>query len=187
MNIGEERIFPSNSDEYHAEELKGKEAVFHVKVHAIRTRELPDLDDEFAKDVSEFDTLEEYKADIRAKLQREATRRADAEFENALVEAAVENAVMDVPPPMVEQKIDTMLRDMSLRMAYQGIRMEDYLKYTGQSEEDLREQPARSQRVKGELVLEAIHRLRTFSDRGGNRRGHARYTGAKGFEGLRPA
>ncbi len=161
MNIGEEKdLSVKFPDEYHAEELKGKDAVFHVKVHAIRTRELPDLDDEFAKDVSEFDTLEEYKADIRAKLQREATRRADAEFENALVEAAVENASMDVPPPMVEQKIDTMLRDMSMRMAYQGIRMEDYLKYTAQSEEDLREQHREEaeKRVKGELVLEAIRR-----------------------------
>ncbi len=161
MQIEEEKdlsvTFPK---EYHAEELAGKDAVFHVKVLGIKTRELPDLDDEFAKDVSEFDTLDEYKADIRAKLQAEATRRADAEFENALVEAAVENATVDVPPPMVEREVDNLLRNMSLRMMYQGIRMEDFLKYTGQTEEELRVQykSEAEKRVLGELVLGEIRK-----------------------------
>jgi len=161
MKIGEEKdlsvTFPK---EYHAEELAGKDAIFHVKVHAIHVRELPELDDEFAKDVSEFDSFEAYKADITAKLQADATRNADAKFENALVDAAVENATLDVPPPMIEQQIDSMVRDMALRMAYQGIQMEDFLKYTGQSEDDLRGQyrDEAEKRVKGELILEAIRK-----------------------------
>lgn len=161
MKIGEERditvTFPT---EYHAEELAGKEAVFHVKVHGIRVRELPELDDEFAKDVSEFDTLEEYKADIRRKLSDEAEKRANAQYETELVDAAVENATMDVPPPMVERQIDSMLNDMAMRMAYQGIRMEDFLKYTGQSIDELRTQyrDDAEKRVKGELVIEAIRK-----------------------------
>lgn len=161
MRIGEEKDlnvkFP---DEYHAEELGGKDAVFHVKVKSIRTRELPDLDDEFAKDVSEFDTLDEYKADIRAKLQGEATRRADAEFENALVDACVQSAEIDVPPPMIERQVDSMLRDMAMRMAYQGLSMDTFLAYTGQTAEGLREQyhDEAEKRVKGELVLEAIRK-----------------------------
>lgn len=159
MNIGDERdLHVSFPAEYHSEELAGKDAIFHVKVHGIRVRDLPELDDEFAKDVSEFDTLDEYKQDIRGKLSDAATKRADATFENALVEAAMENATMDVPPPMVEQKIDEMLNDLAIRMAYQGISMENYFAYSGQSIEDLREQRREDaeKRVRGELVLEAI-------------------------------
>lgn len=161
MTIGEERdltvTFPT---EYHSEELAGKDAVFHVKVHGIRTRELPDLDDEFAKDVSEFDTLDEYKADIRRNLEDDADRRANAQFENELVDAAVENASIDVPPPMIERQIDSMLRDMSMRLAYQGISLEMYMQYTGMTEEIIREQNRNEaeRRVKGELVIEAIRK-----------------------------
>ena len=161
MQIGEERdIHVRFPDEYHAEALKGKDAVFHVKVNGIRTRELPELDDEFAKDVSEFDTLDEYKADIRAKLEAEAARRADAQFENALVDAAVKNAEMEVPPPMIERQIDVMVRDMGMRLAYQGMRLEDFLKYTGQTMDDMRGQyrEEAEKRVRGELVLEAIRK-----------------------------
>ncbi len=161
MEIGEERdlsvTFP---EKYHSEELAGKAAVFHVKVLGIRTRELPALDDEFAKDVSEFDTLEEYKADIRAKLSKEAVRRADANFENELVDAVVEGASIDVPPPMVERQVDNMLRDMQMRMMYQGVTMENFLKYTGQTMDDLRGQyrDEAEKRVKGELALEAVRK-----------------------------
>lgn len=161
MNIGEEKdinvTFPT---EYHAEELAGKEAVFHVKVNSIRTSELPELDDEFAKDVSEFDTMAEYKADIRRKLEDDAEKRANAEFENELVDAVVENATMDVPPPMVERQIDQMLRDMSMRLAYQGISLEMFMQYTGQTEADMREQqrPEAEKRVKGELAIEAVRK-----------------------------
>ncbi len=161
MSVGEEKdltvTFP---EKYHDESLSGKAAVFHVKVNAIKTRELPALDDEFVKDVSEFDTVDEYKADIRAKMQADATRRADNTFENELVEAAAENATMDMPPPMVERQIDAMMRDLAMRMSYQGIRMEQFFQYTGQTEEQVREQHREDaeKRVKGELVLEAIRK-----------------------------
>ncbi len=161
MAIGDEKdlavTFPK---EYHQEDLSGKEAVFHVKVHGIKTREMPDLDDEFAKDVSEFDTLDAYKASIRAKLQADASRQADVEYENQLVEAVLANAQMDVPPPMIEREIDALLQNMSIRMMYQGIRMQDFLKYTGQTEEELREQHRNEaeKHVKGELALQAIRK-----------------------------
>ena len=161
MKIGEEKdlhvTFPKD---YHAEELAGKEAVFHVKVNHIHTRELPELDDEFAKDVSEFDTLDAYKADIRAKLEKEASNRADREFENELVDAAVANASMDVPASMIDTRVDEIMRETALRWAYQGIRMEDYYKYTGQTEEQMRQacRPDAEKYVKGQLVLEAIRK-----------------------------
>ncbi len=159
MNIGEEKdlkiTFPT---EYHAEDLAGKEAVFHVKVNGIQNKELPELDDEFAMDVSEFDTFKEYKKDIQKKLTEDEKKRFDIEVENALVEKAVENATVEIPQAMIEDQIDYILRDMSMRMAYQGLKMEDYLKYTGQTETQLREmyQNEAQMRVKNELVLEAI-------------------------------
>jgi len=147
-------------EDYHAENLKGKAAVFHVKVNSIQQKELPALDDEFAKDVSEFDTLAAYKDDVRAKLVKRAEERADAEFENEVIEAVVENAEVDIPEAMVENQIDSMLRDMELRMMYQGMRMADFLKYTGQTIEGMREaqRDEAKRRVKTQLVLEAIRK-----------------------------
>ncbi len=159
MAIGEEKdltvTFPK---EYHAEELAGKDAVFHVKVSAIRTHELPALDDDFAQDVSEFDTLAAYKADIKAKLEKDAVRRADNAYENALVEAIVEKSEMDVPQPMIDREVENMLRDFSMRMMYQGISLEQFLQYTGQTMDDLRGERREDaeKRVKGQLVLEAV-------------------------------
>ena len=159
MCICEERdLSVKFPEEYHAAELAGKDAVFHVKVNSIKTRELPEADDEFAKDVSEFDTLADYKADIRAKLQKEADDRAEVAFENAIVDAAVANATLDVPEAMIESQIDNMLQDFKMRLAYQGLKFEDFIKYTGQTEEAVRAQykEEAERRVKGELVLEAI-------------------------------
>ncbi|NLB90446.1 MAG: trigger factor [Clostridiales bacterium] len=159
MNLQEEKdikvTFPT---EYHAEELAGKEAVFHVKVNGIQVKELPALDDEFAMDVSEFETLEAYQKDLEKHMQEEEEKRFDIEVENALIGKAVENAAVEIPTAMVEDQIDFMIRDMTLRMAYQGLKMEDYLKYTGQTEEQMREmyQGEAQNRVKTELVLEAI-------------------------------
>jgi trigger factor len=145
-------------EEYHAENLKGKEAVFRVKINAIEQKELPALDDEFAKDVSEFDSLAAYKDDVRANLEKRAQERLDAEFENEVIEAVVENAEVDIPEPMVDSQVDSMLRDMEMRMMYQGMRMEDFLKYTGQTIEQMREAQKEDalRRVKTQLVLEAI-------------------------------
>jgi trigger factor len=159
MEIGAEKdlnvTFPT---EYHAKELAGKDAVFHVKVNSVQTKEKPEMNDEFAKDVSEFDTLDEYKADIRAKLEDEAKKHTEIALENSLVEKAVENASCDIPNAMVESQIDYMLQEMKMRMAYQGMRFEDYLKYTNQTEEQVRAmyKDEAAKRVKMELVLEAI-------------------------------
>ncbi len=161
MKIGEERdlkvTFPK---EYHAEELAGKDANFHVKLHGIQRKELPELDDDFARDVSEFDTLAAYKADIRAKLEADAAEHAAQHFENAAVEAAVANAEVEIPEPMIERQIDAMLRDFEMRLAYQGLRMEDFLKYTGGTPEQMRAQyhEQAEQRVKTQLVLDAIRK-----------------------------
>lgn len=157
--VGEEKdinvTFPT---EYHAEELAGKDAVFHVKIHGIQVKELPELDDEFAKDVSEFDTLDAYRADIRKKLEDDAARHVKEAFENDVVDQVVENAVVDVPPPMVDREVDRMLREFQMRLMYQGMRMEDFLQYTGQTEEMMREQYSQQaeKRVKTDLVLSAI-------------------------------
>jgi trigger factor len=161
MAIGEEKdlsvTFPT---EYHSEELAGKAAVFHVKVNGIQKKELPELDDDFAMDVSEFDTFAAYEADKRKKLEEEAQESLDSEMENALVEKAVENATLDVPPPMIEEQLDQIMREMQLRMAYQGLKMEDYLKYTGQTAQQLRDmyKNEAESRVKSELVLDAIRK-----------------------------
>ncbi len=159
MNIGEEKdlnvTFP---EQYHAEELAGKPAVFHVKVNGIQKKELPELDDDFAADVSKFDTYAEYEADIRKNLEETAAKNAEIKLENDLVEMACKNAQMDIPQPMIENQIDDMLQEMKMRMSYQGLRYEDYLKYTGMTEQGVRDmykQEAES-RVKSELVLEAI-------------------------------
>ena len=159
MNIGEERDlqvkFP---DEYHAEELKGKDAVFHVKVNGIQMTELPELDDDFAADVSDEETFEAYKAGIVKELTERAEKNYDIAVENALVEKAVENAETDIPNAMIEDQIDYMIRELRMRMAYQGMRLEDYMKYTGQSMDDIKAmyRTEATSRVKMELVLEAI-------------------------------
>ena len=145
-------------EEYHSEDLKGQEVTFQIKVHAIKTRELPVLDDEFAKDVSEFDTLEEYKADILAKKQEQALAHAVADFQNAVVKAACDNAVVDIPDVMVDAEVDQLADEQATRMKYQGIELEQYLQYVGQTMEDFRAGlvPVAKVRVKSNLVIEAI-------------------------------
>ncbi|MBQ3124959.1 MAG: trigger factor [Clostridia bacterium] len=145
-------------EEYHAEELKGKPAVFKVKVNEIKVRELPELDDDFASEVSEFDTLAEYKADVRAKLEEKAKEKAEAEIQNKVIEKAVENAEFDLPDAMIEGQIDNMINDMAQRMSYQGMSLEMYMQYTGQTMEQMREvyrEQAKTQ-VSGSLVIDAI-------------------------------
>ena len=161
MQIGEEKDlqvkFP---DEYHAEELKGKDAVFHVKVNGIQVTEKPELDDDFAADVSEFETFDEYKKNIVKELQEKIDKSNDAAIENALVEEACKNAEVDIPQAMIEDQAEYLVRDMAVRMSYQGLRMEDYLKYTGQTREGLVKmyEPEAKARVKSELVIDAIRK-----------------------------
>ena len=161
MNLGEEKDlqvkFP---EEYHAEELKGKDAVFHVKVNGIQATEKPELDDDFAADISEFDTFAAYKESIVKELTDQIRKNNDIAAENALVEKAVENAEMDVPQAMIDDQAEYMVREMAMRMSYQGLKMEDYLKYTGQTVEGLKAmyKPEAEKRVKTELVIEAIRK-----------------------------
>lgn len=161
MNIGEEKdlqvTFP---EKYHAEELAGKAAVFHVKVNSITETQLPALDDDFAKDISEFDTLEEYKADIRAKLEAQAAERDNNNFTNAVIEKVLENATVEIPEAMIERQIDSMMRDFEYRLMGNGLKLDDFLKYTGSDmkafRENYRGQAEKS--VKAHLVLEAIEK-----------------------------
>lgn len=159
MNIGEERdLSVKFPEQYHADSLAGKDAVFHVKVNGIQTKVRPELDDDFAADVSEFDTFEAYKANIVADLEKNAADRAEANLEDSLVQKVVDAADCDIPDAMIQDEITTMLREMEMRMMYQGIRFEDYLKYTGQTLDQVREnyKPEAANRVKTQLVLEAV-------------------------------
>ena len=146
-------------EQYHAENLAGKPVVFKVKVNGIREKEMPVLDEEFVKEVSETaNTVDEYKAEIREKLEKQADNRAESAFENEVIEKVCENAKVDIPNAMIEEQIDNMLRDMEMRMMYQGMKLDDYFKYTGQTREQVREmykQPA-TDRVLTQLVIEAI-------------------------------
>ena len=158
MAIGEEKDlnvkFP---DEYHAENLKGKDAVFHVKVNGIQAKVVPALDDDFAADVSEFNTFDEYKAGIVKELNDRAQKNADTQLENSLVQQAVDASDCDIPDAMIDDETDVMIREMKLRMMYQGLQFEDYIKYTGQTEDQIKEmyKPEAKNRVKMQLVLEA--------------------------------
>ena len=161
MQLGEEKDlnvkFP---DEYHAEELKGKDAVFHVKVNGIQVTEVPELDDDFAADVSEFDTFKAYKEDIVKQLTERIEKNNDIITENALVEKAAENAEIDIPEAMIDDQAGYMVREMAMRMSAQGLRMEDYMKYTGQTVEGMKQmyKPEAEKRVRAELVIEAIRK-----------------------------
>ncbi len=161
MNIGEEKdlnvTFP---EKYHSEELAGKAAVFHVKVLSATRTELPKLDDDFAADASEYNTFAEYKDSIVKELNDRAAKNNEIAVENALVEKAVENASMDIPQAMIREQTNYLLREMQMRMAYQGLKLEDYLKYTGQTIEQLADmyKGEAEHRVKVELTLEAIRK-----------------------------
>lgn len=145
-------------EDYHAENLKGKEAVFKCKVHKAEKKELPELDDEFAKDVSEFDTLDELKKDTKEKLQKAKDEEAKRAFENAVIDIAVENAEVEVPECMIKQQTDNQIQDISYRLQSQGMPLEQYLQFTGMTMDGLRSQLRDSalKNVKTNLVITAI-------------------------------
>lgn len=147
--------FPEN---YHNEELKGKPALFKVRINEIKYRELPALDDEFAQDVSEFDTLEEYKADIRKKLEKNAQEAAERNYENELVKKAVENAEVDIPDVMVERQINNIMQRISMSLSYQGMDLKTYMEIMGTDEKKMRDEYRERalEEVKTQLVLEKI-------------------------------
>jgi len=158
-NIGEECevnvTFPA---EYHAAELAGKPALFKVTVKEIKVKELPELNDEFAGEVSEFETLDEYKADVKAKLLESKQKEAATENENRVVDKVVENASMEIPEAMIESQVQNMVNDYARRMQSQGLSLDQYMKYTGMTMENLEEQmrPQAERRIRTRLVLEAV-------------------------------
>ena len=143
---------------YHAENLAGKPVVFNVKVNDVKVKEVPALDDEFAKDTTEFETLAELRADVKAKLEEQAKNAADAEMRNALVEKVSANTEVEVPEAMVQHQIDNMLMELNYQLQYQGLNLEQLLQMTGRGLDELREERrADAERlVKSSLVLEAI-------------------------------
>lgn len=159
MKKGEEKeIHVTFPEDYHSEELAGQPAVFKVKVNDIKRKVLPELDDEFAKDVSEFETLEELKKDIEETLLKRREEEKQRYVENTVVEKAAEAAQVDIPQGMIRTEVDNMLRDFELRIRQQGLTLDLYYQFTGQNEEALREQmrPDAEKRVRNFLVLEAI-------------------------------
>lgn len=143
---------------YHAENLAGKPVVFNVKVNDVKVKEVPALDDEFAKDTTEFETLAELRADVKAKLEEQTKNAADAEMRNALVEKVSANTEVEVPEAMVQHQIDNMLMELNYQLQYQGLNLEQLLQMTGRGLDELREERrADAERlVKSSLVLEAI-------------------------------
>ena len=147
--------FPEN---YHASELAGKPAMFKVLVHEIKAKELPELDDEFASEASEFETMDEYKADLKAKLSETKQQQATTENENNVVEKVVSNASMEIPEAMIEEQVNGTLEDYARRMRSQGLTMEQYMQFTGMTADRLKEEirPQAEKRIRTRLVLEAV-------------------------------
>ena len=145
-------------EEYHAPDLAGKEAVFKCTVHEIKVKEVPELDDEFASEVSEFDTLEEYKEDIKAKLVEQKQAAAERAKEDYVVEKAAENATMDIPEAMIDTQANQMVQEFAQRMQQQGLSMEQYFEFTGMTADKMLEdvRPQAVKRIQTRLVLEAI-------------------------------
>ena len=148
-------------EEYHAKELAGKPAVFKCKIHALTRVELPELDDDFAKDVSEFDTLAEYKADLKAKIEKRHLDTAEAAVNEQLVDKLIEKMTAEVPAPMVDAEAENMLRDYDNRLRMSGLDLKTYFKYTGMTLEKMREEfrPQADRQVKARLALEKIAEL----------------------------
>lgn len=145
-------------EEYQAKELAGKPAMFKVKIKEIKVKEYPELDDDFAQDVSEFDTLEEYKADIKKNLEEKKAQDAEAEKESKVIEAIVQDAEMDIPEKMVEAQAQQMIEEFAQNIAMQGISFEQYMQFTGSTVDQMTEQvrPQAQARVESSLVLEAV-------------------------------
>lgn len=159
MNIGEDKditvTFPEN---YQAENLKGKEAVFAIHLHAIKGKELPEVNDEFVKNAAACDTVEDYRKKTMDRLSKQAKKRSTDETENSIIEAICATAEAEIPQAMIESAIDSMVQNMEYRMMYQGIKLEDYLKYTGTSMADYRKgfEEAAKKQVLSQLVIEKI-------------------------------
>ncbi len=159
MNIDEEKeIEVKFPEEYFSKELAGKDATFKVKVHEIRKKELPKLDDEFAKDVSEFDTLKELKKSIKEKQQKQNDDKAKYETQDAAIKAVCEDMKVEIPSGMIETEVDNMIKEIEQRLSYQGIKLSQYLQMVDKKEDDLRKEyePQAIEAIKSRLALEAV-------------------------------
>ena len=159
MKIGEDRdINVKFPDEYHAENLKGKDAVFAIKLHEIKKKELPEVNDEFIKEAAGAESVEAYKKEVRERLEKQNADRAEREIEDAIVQKITDNATVEIPDAMIEQQIDRMVQEMDYRLSYQGLKLDDYLKYIGQTMEDYRKnyREQAEKFVKSQLVIEKI-------------------------------
>lgn len=161
-NAGEEfDINVKFPEEYHSEDLKGKDATFKIKLHEIKAKELPELDDDFVKDISEFDTVDEYKADIKAKLTETKEKNADIDIDNKLIDALVEKLEAEIPAEMNENEVNESINNFAYRLQSQGLNLDTYLKYTGLTPDTLKDQfkGQAEKNVKVRLALETIVKL----------------------------
>lgn len=159
MNIGEEKdINVKFPEDYHAEDLKGKDAVFAIKLHEIKKKELPELNDEFIKDAVGFDTLEAYKAETRSKLEKSAKARAEAEIEDKLLKTISDASVVVIPDALVEREIDNIMQEIEYKLMYQGLKLADYIKYLGTTMEEFRKnyREQAETNAKYQLVIDKI-------------------------------
>ena len=159
MKIDEERdIKVKFPDEYFSKDLAGKDATFKVKLHEIKKKELPELDDEFAKDVSEFDTLEELKKSIKDRIEKDNEQKQKYETEDAVIKAVCENVKVDIPSGMIETETEDMLRNIETRLSYQGLKLEQYLQMMGKTAEEVKKEyePQAIEAIKSRLMLEAV-------------------------------
>lgn len=159
LKAGEEKeIEVTFPEQYHAKELAGKPAVFAIKLVSVKEKQLPKADDEFAQDISEFDTFEEYQADLKEKLKKREEDQNKRELENVILGKIVEESKVDIPACMIDNQIDSQIQEMSYSLMYQGLNMQQYLEYTGLTMDKMREQarPGAESTVKAQLVLEAI-------------------------------
>ena len=159
LKAGEEKeIEVTFPEQYHAKELAGKPAVFAIKLVSVKEKQLPKADDEFAQDISEFDTFEEYQADLKEKLKKRVEDQNKRELENVILGKIVEESKVDIPACMIDNQIDSQIQEMSYSLMYQGLNMQQYLEYTGLTMDKMREQarPGAESTVKAQLVLEAI-------------------------------
>ncbi|MBR5900378.1 MAG: trigger factor [Clostridia bacterium] len=159
MNIGEDRdITVKFPDDYHAEELKGKEAVFAIKLHEIKKKELPELNDEFIKDAVGAESLEVYKKEVKERLTKQNKDRADRELEDEIIKKITETSETEIPDALIENQTERMVQEFGYRLSYQGISMDDYLKYLGKTVDDLKKDYVEQATniVKSQLVIEKI-------------------------------
>ena len=145
-------------EDYHAEDLKGKDAVFKCTIHEIKAKEIPEIDDEFAAEVSEFDTLDEYKADVKAKIKEQKAADGKRKKEDQAVEKAIANATMEIPDAMVDTQARQMMDEFAQRIQAQGLTMDQYFQFTGMDREKMMEEmkPQALKRIETRLVLEAV-------------------------------